>query len=161
MAHPHQSFQRRNDETEIEQTVATTLENPAQRNLPFLRCLRNEGRVAPDQVGRAPYRLCDRDERGLRHSRCSARGRAVARGVAHGFRDALCPIDIDGRVCDAVLIRRVEARGEPKQSLERAPSSGAFERVDGFLMLSANNDPQFSLLCNALDRQSLPSDARI
>ena len=54
MGHPHRSLQRRNDETEIEQTVATNLENPAQRNLPFCGACETKAALHLTKLG-APH----------------------------------------------------------------------------------------------------------
>ncbi|MEM0976064.1 MAG: CoA transferase [Pseudomonadota bacterium] len=41
-----------------------------------------------------------------------------------------------------------------------SPSSGAFDTLDGTLMLAANNPPQFARMCKAMDREDILTDER-
>lgn len=46
------------------------------------------------------------------------------------------------------------------EAWSQSPSSGAFQTLDGVLMLAANNDSQFKKLCIAVGRKDILEDAR-
>lgn len=64
----------------------------------------------------------------------------------------------------SLVTQHLTAGWEPKQNGNEAwsqsPSSGAFQTLDGVLMLAANNDGQFQKLCTAVGRTDILRDVR-
>ncbi|WP_306005045.1 CaiB/BaiF CoA transferase family protein [Aquicoccus porphyridii] len=101
-----------------------------------------------------------------------ATGMNAALGILAGLREVerlQKAVHIDVAMLDTALMmmaslatQHLSAGWHPGQNGNEAwsasPSSGAFETSDGMLMLAANNDTQFHLLCSALDRVDLSSD---
>ena len=103
-----------------------------------------------------------------------ATGMNAALGIIAGLREVERlekAVHIDVSMLDTALMmmaslatQHLSSGWKPEQNGNEAwsasPSSGAFDTSDGLLMLAANNDPQFHLLCSALDRKDLSSDSR-
>lgn len=103
-----------------------------------------------------------------------ATGMNAALGIIAGLREAerlKKAVHIDVAMLDTALMmmaslatQHLSSGWMPEQNGNEAwsasPSSGAFETSNGMLMLAANNDPQFHLLCAALNRKDLSSDSR-
>ncbi|MGV0820846.1 CaiB/BaiF CoA transferase family protein [Martelella sp. AMO21009] len=64
----------------------------------------------------------------------------------------------------SLMTQQKTADWKPEQNGNEAwsasPSSGAFQTMDGVLMLAANNEPQFQKLCGAIGREDILSDPR-
>ncbi len=64
----------------------------------------------------------------------------------------------------SLVTQHLTSGWEPKQNGNEAwsqsPSSGAFQTLDGVLMLAANNDGQFKKLCIAVERTDILMDVR-
>lgn len=64
----------------------------------------------------------------------------------------------------SLVTQHLTAGWQPAQNGNEAwsqsASSGAFQTLDGVLMLAANNDRQFRQLCNAVERDDILSDPR-
>lgn len=95
---------------------------------------------------------------------------AIMAGVTEVRRTG-CAVHLDVAMLDTALMlmaslitQHLTAGWEPTQNGNEAwsqsPSSGAFQTLDGVLMLAANNDSQFEKLCIAIGRKDIFVDAR-
>lgn len=95
---------------------------------------------------------------------------AIMAGVTEVRRTG-CAVHLDVAMLDTALMlmsslvtQHLTAGWKPSQNGNEAwsqsPSSGAFQTLDGVLMLAANNNSQFEKLCIAIERKDILMDAR-
>lgn len=86
------------------------------------------------------------------------------RRTGRAIRLDVAMLDTSMQLMASLLTSHLSGGWMPKPSGNEAwsqsPSSGAFETMDGLLMLAANNDRQFRALCTGLGRPDIVADER-
>lgn len=91
-------------------------------------------------------------------------GLAEVRRTGKAVRLDVAMLDTALMLMASLVTQHLTAGWQPAQNGNEAwsqsPSSGAFQTKDGVLMLAANNDRQFRLLCSAVGREDILNDPR-
>lgn len=91
-------------------------------------------------------------------------GLAEMRRTGRAVRLDVAMLDTALMLMASLVTQHLTAGWQPAQhgneAWSQSPSSGAFQTSDGVLMLAANNDRQFRLLCKAVGREDVLSDPR-
>lgn len=91
-------------------------------------------------------------------------GLAEVRRTGRAVQLDVAMLDTALMLMASLVTQHLTAGWKPAQNGNEAwsqsPSSGAFDTADGVLMLAANNDRQFRLLCDAVGRSDILADPR-